>query len=97
MISLTTRVGTDTIVTVAADEDTVLADLNLSGTGVARLRPGDFDVPVTGERIAMGRAIQDFGRQVEEAGLNESVCKCEIERVLTALMLAGVTTIEVEA
>lgn len=97
MIAITSRVGNDTIVTVAADpaHDTLTSDLGITGHGVARLRPGDFDVPATGQRIALGRAIQDYGAQVEAAGLDESVCGCEVERVIHALALAGVTAVEI--
>lgn len=76
----TEREGLLTRVFVIADEDSTTADLGITGTGEARCRPDDFYVAMTGERIALGRALQDFGRQVEAAGCAESVSNADMHR-----------------
>lgn len=82
MISLTSVEGTTTTVEVAADEGTLLADSNIVGRGVARTSPGDVFDPEVGRIIALGRAIQDFGRQVEADGEAAVVSKAEFARVV---------------
>lgn len=89
MIALTTCEGRTVTVEVASDEGTLTDDLRIVGRGVARCKPDDVYVRATGERIALGRAMQDFGRQVEAAGCAESVCVEDVGRVLNALALAA--------
>ncbi|MGW2559392.1 dsRBD fold-containing protein [Streptomyces sp. NPDC001514] len=36
----------------------------LTGHGVARCRPEDWDVPEIGDELAASRAVQDLGRQL---------------------------------
>jgi hypothetical protein len=91
MIALTTTKGLVTTVEVASDERTLTSDLRVTGRGVARCKADDFYARTTGERIALGRAIQDFGRQVEAAGLAESVSLADIDRAFVALVLASLS------
>lgn len=82
MISLTTTEGRVTHVAVAADEDSLLANLPIVGEGMAICRRDDvFDAEI-GEGIALGRAIADFGRQVTEAFQARVVTKDEYARVV---------------
>lgn len=37
---------------------------HLIGSGLARLHPGDHDVPEIGDEIAVGRALTDLGRRL---------------------------------
>jgi len=62
----------------------MLAPLGVTGEGVARCRPEDFYVQDTGDLIALGRAIQDFGRQVEEQGLAQSMSGATVQQALDA-------------
>lgn len=89
MIALTTVNGLVTTVEVSAEPGTMTADLPIIGVGVARCRPEDLFIGAVGERIALGRAIQDFGRRVEENGLAGSVSLEEVDRVITALVTAA--------
>lgn len=88
MLSITTHDGLRTEVHVTSDPDSLTAGLGIVGHGEARCRPTDLFVRSTGDLIALGRAIQDFGRQVEAVGLEESVGVDEVERVLNAVTLA---------
>lgn len=48
-------------------------EADLVGTGTARCKPGDhFDARI-GKYIAIGRAMQDLGRQLEEHGAARSI------------------------
>jgi hypothetical protein len=85
MISLTTTKGRTTIVRVGASEGSSTAGLGISGEGVAKCRPDDFYNEATGELIALGRAIQDFGQQVEQAGRDRVTSKLEMAKVMAAL------------
>lgn len=89
MLSQTTRDGLKTTVLVLADPDSQLGGLGLTGYGTARCRPDDLYVEATGELIALGRAIQDFGQRVEAMGCAESVSYADVERVLKALALGA--------
>lgn len=82
MKSLTSRIGNETFVTVAPDEDSLLGDTGLIGHGVARCNVTDIYDAEIGEGIALGRAIQDFGHQVEAAFNSRTVTVEEFHRVM---------------
>lgn len=82
MQSLTSRIGNDTFVTVAADAESLLGDTQISGHGTSRCMASDVYDAEIGEGIALGRAIQDFGRQVEQAFLARVVTTEEFHRVM---------------
>lgn len=72
--------------TVFAEPGTLLEPMNIVGHGEAKCRKDDVFSPAVGELIALGRAQQDFGRQVEEIGHFGVVSFTEAERVLTSLI-----------
>lgn len=80
--------GRTTTVTVIAEPGSICQ--GLSGTGVARCRPEDVFVPEVGEAIALGRAIQDLGRQVEQDGVECSYSEADLARAFEMLELLGV-------
>lgn len=82
MQSLTSRIGNETFVTVAPDTESLLGDSNISGYGTSRCMAADVYDAEIGEGIALGRAIQDFGRQVEQAFLQRVVTAEEFGRVM---------------
>lgn len=85
MYSLTERDGAKTTVTVAAEPGTKLEHLQVIGQGTARCKPDDLYNPKTGELIALGRALKDYGAKVEEAGLCRSLSLDEVDAVLAEL------------
>ncbi len=78
---IATSDGTTTTVTVEAELGTLLEESGITGTGQARCRPDDMFSLETGEGIALGRAMQDYGRQVEAEALKWTVTKDEFARV----------------
>lgn len=66
---------------------TVTAEGNFSGIGLgeAICRPDDVFSRKTGILIATGRAFQDLGRKVEDAGHAQVVSKAEVSRVMDAI------------
>lgn len=87
MISLTSHVGSTTIVTVGAEPGTVLE--GYSATAKARCAPTDVYVPEVGTMIALGRAIQELGRQVEDDALSLTITKDDMAKALDTLELLG--------
>jgi hypothetical protein len=55
--------------------------LPLKGHGTSRVSKADVYLAEIGENIAVGRAIQDLGRQVEAIGNAQCVTKAEYARV----------------
>ena len=74
--------GNITRVEVFAGPSSDLALLGITGRGEARCRPEDSFSETTGQLIAIGRAIQDFGRQVTEFGDSTVVTKADVARVI---------------
>ena len=89
MLSQTTFEDAKTTVLVMPSPGSMLDGLGLVGYGTARCRPDDLYSASTGELIALGRAIQDFGQRVEALGCAESVSQADVERVLKALLLSA--------
>jgi hypothetical protein len=68
---------------VTADDESITAEFE--GRGFARCNDMDVYSAKTGRIISLGRAIQDFGRRVEESGHARSVTKDELDRVMNFL------------
>ena len=64
MLAQTTITGCVTTVEVSADEDSFTFPEGITGIGHAICRKADVFDRSTGQGIALGRAIQDFGVQV---------------------------------
>lgn len=69
--------GLTTIAPIFADEGSLLEPQGVVGRGVARCRPDDVYDKEIGQRIALGRAIADFGQQVTELAVSESVSQAD--------------------
>jgi hypothetical protein len=80
MIVLFSTDGPDTMAEVSANEDSLTA--GVEGRGFARCTPDDVYSGEIGRNIALGRAIQDFGRKVEQKGHDACVTKDEFDRVI---------------
>jgi hypothetical protein len=80
MVIDTERHGRVTSVTVTwvPDQDTI----GFKGYGSSLRSKGDVELAEIGETIALGRAIQDLGRQVEASGHSQCVSKSEYARVM---------------
>ena len=50
-----------------------------TGEGEARARPDDRFNAKVGEGIALGRALQDLGKQIEEKWLSRSACEKDVQ------------------
>jgi Domain of unknown function (DUF1876) len=75
------RHGRITEATVWADPDGIAHTVGIVGQGTATRSKNDIRLDEIGETIALGRAIQDFGRQVEMRGHAACVTKEEYDRV----------------
>lgn len=64
-----------------------LAFGTLNGVGESRCRDGDVFNRTIGENIALGRALQDLGRKVEELWLTGTMTVEEREKFLTYVIL----------
>ena len=80
--STTTRRGrvTEVAVYVGADQ-AGLPGFYFQGHGSALRSKNDVRLDGIGETIALGRALQDFGRQIEASGHAQCVTKDEYQRV----------------
>jgi len=87
VIYVVTRDGRTTTVRTTSDATgDHLPELDtLVGTGVARCRRDDVQSGRVGTTIALGRALQDLGRQLEAAGLARTVSLDEMDRVADIL------------
>lgn len=92
---LTSHVGPKTLVTIAPEAGSIIEDLDIVGEGEARCRPDDLFVPSTGQRIALGRAMIDYGRKLEAVATAESVSQEMRDRVVTAMILQASETMTV--
>lgn len=79
------RKGRVTKATVFAEPGTLLEPAGIVGHGEAKCRKDDIFSTTTGELIALGRAQQDFGKQVENVGHAGVVSIDEALRVLVVL------------
>lgn len=86
MIASTTHQDRVTIVEMRASPGTAAYPFDITGHGEAICRLDDAFNPKTGEMIASGRAIQDFGRQIEEVGHSRVVTLEELRRVVRHLL-----------
>ena len=86
MLAKTTFDGRTTVVEVSADEESLTFPEGITGVGSALCRKSDVFDPKTGEGIALGRAIEDFGRQVAAKWDARVITYEQLEKV-TALFI----------
>jgi hypothetical protein len=86
MISKTDFSGAVTTTTVTAEPGSLLDGYGIVGEGVARCRSNDVYSRSIGEDLAIARAIQDFGRQIEEKALDRTVSLDDADRVLAIVL-----------
>jgi len=82
MLAQTTTTGCVTTVEVSADEKSITFSEGITGVGSAKCRKADVFDKQTGEGIALGRAIEDFGRQVTARWEARVVTNDEFDRVV---------------
>lgn len=79
IIAETTREGATTYARVFPSAGSMAASLCLTGHGQTTLSPKDHDVPAIGEAIAIGRAVEDLGKQLAEAWQERVMTKVDYD------------------
>lgn len=90
MLAKTTIEGRVTTVEVLAEDDTLTSAEGITGVGSALCRKADVFDPKTGEGIALGRAIEDFGRKLT-AKWEERVVSREMLDLVTSLVIRSLS------
>jgi len=92
MNAKTTTTGRTTIVTVHPARGSVCEQLGVVGEGQAKCRHQDFFNAETGYIIALGRAVQDMGKNIENLGHERVVSKTDLARAMRELSIVAVLT-----